>query len=144
MKHRSLSNIERLVERWQPRLGLGHWHIEVRRTVNPFDDESTAMEIEQHPNAHRAAIRVADWLLDGGEDRLDIIDEIDADFVEKTVVHELLHLHFRDLRQVWDEFCEEEVAGQTKAVLQQASTRAEEGAVDMLARALVRAFADLS
>lgn len=131
----TLEALSDLVDRWQPRLGLGHWSIELRE-ADPLDNEDAILEVHRHRDAHRAVIYAAPWLLDGDRPSHHI-ETIDDAYVERAVVHELCHLLFRDLRYLVQDVLADELAGAAKATLDTALDRHEEATVDLLARGLV-------
>lgn len=132
---KSVADIEKLVKRWRKRLGLTHWTVTVKSS-GPLENESAILEVHRHDDAHRAVIFVAPWLISG--EPFDADEEIDDRYVEQAVVHELCHLHFRDVVfPIRDDV--EELFGQvTHALVMRQLSRAEEGAVDLMANALVK------
>jgi hypothetical protein len=76
-----------IVEHWQHRLDLGHWRI----TVDPsetIDDAEANAEIRIEEDTDFASI-----VLSGG------FATWSRDWANKVVVHELLHVAFRDLEE---------------------------------------------
>ncbi len=81
--------IESLFREWQTRLKLNHWNIRVMwQTVWAAPNDPIA---ESEP----------DSMYDYAKVRLDTeLEHRTRDFVEKTLIHELLHLHDRDRSNV--------------------------------------------
>lgn len=82
--------IEKILEEWKAKLNLNHWLIE-------FDYKSPCTESYVDAESHylldydKATIRLnPDWAV------------WDQKHTEQIVVHELLHLHFRDLTNTVD------------------------------------------
>lgn len=127
---------------WSERLGLQNWRIALR--VGGLDDESSSMEVARSTTYERAVIHVAPWLLGLApvpEDALFGEDARRDEWVEASLVHELLHLYTRDIRAVVrDDLCGQ-LSRDAYALAEAAIARAEEQCVDRLAEALVRAFA---
>ena len=67
-------------------------------------------------------------------------EDLTDDFIESSLVHELLHLHTRDMRAVVRDDLDGQVHRDVYAVLEASMGRAEEQCVDRLAEALVAAF----
>lgn len=61
---------------------------------------------------------------------------VGAAYLEQSVVHELCHLLFRDVRWLVRETLADEISGPMKSTLDLALDRHEEATVDLLARGL--------
>lgn len=79
--------LARVLAVWQQRLRLDHWRIEISWTETIADDEANA-EIRMEEDYDSAKIVLA-----GG------FAAWSAEWANKVVVHELLHLVFRDLEE---------------------------------------------
>jgi hypothetical protein len=77
--------IEGLVRAWAPRLGLSHWEIEIAwdETLLPSEMANVVTE-----SAYDGAFVTFNT---------DLVENRDAEYVEATVVHELVHIVMRDL-----------------------------------------------
>lgn len=131
-----------LLEVWKARLGLERWLVILE--VGGADDDSCYMETHRSTTYERAVIRVQPWLLGKGEapPRTMIRGAHLTDaFVESSLVHELLHLHTRDMRAIVRDDLDGQVHRDVYTVLEAGMARAEEQCVDRLAEALTRAFA---
>lgn len=136
-----LDTVEAMVETWAERLGLSHWSVHIRAGKTEVDTDSTVlMEIQRHENAHRAVLTVAQWLVDGDPPPEPLTEVLDWDFVEKTVVHELCHLLFRDIVFPIRDDTEEFMGQIAHEQLMRRIGFAEEQNVDLLSRSLVNAW----
>lgn len=122
-------NLERLVATWKPRLGLDGWRIAVEISADALEDSTSAAEVQPADYYRRARIIVAP----------DALERPHSTDLEELVVHELLHLATRDIRQTALEL-EEQVHPHVHQTHELAFQRALEGEVDRLAIALVAAF----
>lgn len=79
--------IEKLVYRWQRKLKLDHWEIEIKWSEAPTPGSyATTWRMNQYDRAEiYVSPEFTTWT---------------ADFAERTMVHELLHLVTRDLDRV--------------------------------------------
>lgn len=132
-----------LLATWQQRLGLGDWRIVLK--VGTVEDESAYMETQRSVSYQRAVIHCQPWLLNGDgnaapESVMIRGNDLSEDFVESSLVHELLHLHTRDMRAVVRDDLDGQVHRDVYSVLEASMARAEEQCVDRLAEALVRSF----
>lgn len=123
------SNLERLVARWKPRLGLDGWRIHVLISAAALEEEDSAAEVQPADHYRRARIVVAP----------DALDRPASTDLEELVVHELLHLATRDIRQTALEL-QGQVHRDAFAMYELAFERSLEGEIDRLAIALVAAF----
>lgn len=132
----NIQDIERLVLKWRPRLGLLHWEFRVR--VDDGDFEDGYMEIERHSDHHRAVIDIKPWIVGEADIPEWVVDDLhDAGFIERGVVHELAHCLFRDVRMHAAEALEPRLSPDVLETLRLGLNRDEERAVDDLATALV-------
>ena len=85
--------IERQVRKWQPRLGLNQWSIEVNEYPNEAAaDKDTALSIDWSPSYMTATLAFFPQTLVNSRK-----------WVEHTVVHEMLHLQFARLTDLVEE-----------------------------------------
>lgn len=127
---------------WQQRLGLLGWRIEM--TLGGCDDTTAYMEIEHSTFYERALIHVNPWLIGTGEIPQDVLmrEYLTNDFIEVSLVHELLHLHTRNLRAIVYHDLDGVVSREVHEQLKNTTRRADEQTVDRLAEALTKAFTD--
>lgn len=125
---------------WRERLGLGHWRLEL--IVGGVDEEDAYMQTHRSQTYERAQIYVQPWLVGQGEPNRDLLfaQNLEDDFIECSLVHELLHLHTRDMRAVVREDLAGAVLSDVYRQFENTMERAEEQCVGRLAEALVRAF----
>jgi len=136
------ARLRELFEVWRSRLGLEGWRVVLE--VGGVSDPTSYMECTRSPFYERAAIHVQPWMVEQGEAPGEVMfrgPHLTDDFVESSLVHELLHLHLRDLRAVVREDLDGQLHPDAFHHVERAAERAEEQAVDRLAEALVRAFA---
>lgn len=130
-----------LLEVWKKRLGLDGWRILLH--VGGVEAEHAYMETSRSVSYERGVIYCQPWLFGDGEAPKDVMirgDDLTDDFIESSLVHELLHLHTRDMRAVVREDLDGQVLRDVYTVLNAAMERAEEQCVDRISEALVRAF----
>lgn len=135
---------ERVVRRWQKLLGLEHWSICVRVGVRDHGagaDDDVFARIYRHERYDDAVLEVAEWAV-GQDDPPDRIEAalLDDELVERKAVHELLHLTTRDMATVVEQDLDGYLHRDAADMLAKSWERAEERAVDGLARHLVRNF----
>lgn len=136
----TFDDLSQLLTLWQRRLGLVDWRIVM--LLGGCEDESAYMEVEHSTCYERAVIHVNPWLVGEGEIPKDVLmrDALTDDFIESSLVHELLHLHTRNLRViVRDDLCDI-VSRDVHEQVKNAMSRADEQLVDRLAEALTKAF----
>jgi hypothetical protein len=129
-----------LVSTWQQRLGLDQWRIAVRFRDDHIDDDC-AMRIHRHQRYDDAVLEVQPWVVGDGEPP-DVLERefVGDDLVERKVVHELLHLHSRDMANIIEDDLDGYLHRDAKDLLDKSFLRAEERFVDGLAAALIRAW----
>jgi hypothetical protein len=128
---------------WQRRLGLGEWRLLLK--IGGVEDATAYMETHRSALYQRAVIYVQPWIVGLGEMPEGVLvrgGDVTADFIESSLVHELLHLHTRDMRAVVRDDLEERVSSDIYHLAEAAMRRAEEQCVDRLAEALVHAFSE--
>lgn len=133
--------LRELLTVWTKRLGLDDWRILLH--VGGCEEKSCYMETSRSVSYERGVIYCQPWLFGDGEAPEDVMirgADLTDDFVESSLVHELLHLHTRDVRAIVREDLDGQVHRDVYTVLNAAMERAEEQCVDRLAEALVRAF----
>jgi hypothetical protein len=110
-------------------LGLGHWRTEVSIVEEPHGQGGSSAAAVQQSNAYDTAeIQFAQWA----------IDQQEPDELDEIIVHELLHMAFRDL---WDAIVEPEYMF-GKPAWSAHYNRLDhemEGVVDRLSRSIVEA-----
>lgn len=136
----TFEHLEKLLDIWKPRLGLNTWRIVMN--LGGIADKSCYMEVEHSMYYERAVIHVNPWFVGIGPIPEDAImhQAITDDFVESSLVHELLHLHTRNLRVIVRDDLEDILSLDTYRQVNISMRRADEQMVDRLAEALVRAF----
>lgn len=134
----SQRQIEVIVKRWQPRLGLENWKIEVQVTPDgDMDNDDALFEIERHKEADRAIIHISESVTRGDYEATETIDEF---FIETAVVHEMCHCVVRDLTFVVRDDLEELHGQVVHELIMRNLHRHEEKLVENLATALVRSW----
>jgi hypothetical protein len=128
-----------LTSEWQSRLGLDQWLIDVR--FEEPEEETAAMECHRSSQYEQATLVIKPDLVDWEMPEGWFGPPLDDFFLEKSIVHELLHCLTRDIRYVEDTF-DGQLHRDVQSVIEQAYKRAEEQLVDKLAVALVRAWND--
>ena len=87
-----LPNLDTLLAKWQPRLGLMHWRVKIRWAKSgEMDDAGAHAEVQHSSRMLRADILIQypdDYAAQAG-----CLHHDDQD-IESSVVHELLHLVF--------------------------------------------------
>lgn len=130
--------LQELFTKWQARLGLGLWDIEMR--VEPCQEDHSYMEIKRSVSYNNAVISVAPWVLTGampeGVVNLTLTDER----IETKVVHELLHCSLARMRAIVQERLDGLLHRDVLAVIDETYGDAEENAIENLAQALVRSW----
>jgi hypothetical protein len=127
---------------WMDRLGLQNWRINMH-LVTELEEKDAYMEVHRSDAYERATIRVPRWLLDSRiapPDGVLMTDAITDEFIEVALVHELMHLYFRDLRRIISDDIYGILGREAYGILQSSADRAEEQAVDKLAESLVKSF----
>lgn len=129
-----------LLDTWKIRLGLSDWRINLIK--GGCEDEYVYMDVEHSIFYQRAEIRVNPWLLGEGEVPKDVLmrDSLTDDFIESSLVHELLHLHTRNLRSIVRNDLVGVLHRDLLEQLNHTMERADEQSVDKLAEALTKAF----
>jgi hypothetical protein len=145
--------LNELVGIWACRLGLDSWRIAVI-----FDDQISIGDrrvfarCERSEFFDRATIRIDRCALEDSAERLgDTIerDHVNTDtmgwdeYIEITIVHELLHMSLRNLVETGD-LVRDDITPQTKHVWDAAWRRAEEEVCERMAVALVESFGEES
>lgn len=131
-----------LLDVWKGRLALDRWLLVLE--VGACSDATAYMEVIRSTSYERAVIHVQPWLLGDGEPPEGVVirgEHLSDEFVEASLVHELLHLHTRDMCAIVRDDCDGLVHPDAYRQLDCAMGRAEEQCVDRLAVALVKAFA---
>lgn len=136
----TFEDLTKLLDIWKIRLGLSDWRIIL--TLGGCEDETAYMEVEHSITYQRAVIHINPWFIGVGEVPKDVLmrDFLTDDFVESSLVHELLHLHTRNLRIIIRNDLEGVVGRETYEQMKNSMGRADEQLVDQLAEALVKAF----
>lgn len=115
---------EAMVETWASRLRLNHWQIALDWDV-VLDPNDAWAEVKPSKHFDDATIRLASncatWT---------------QDFANRTIVHELLHLHFRDLEQAMESLADH-MAPATFDIWKDRAVHENEGMIDRMAALLV-------
>lgn len=129
-----------LLDIWKIRLGLSDWRIILIK--GGCEDEDAYMEVEHSIFYQRAVIHINPWFVGEGEVPKNILmrDLLTDDFIESSLVHELLHLHTRNLRSIVRNDLFGVLNRDLLEQLNRAMERADEQTVDKLAEALTKAF----
>lgn len=137
MTFKQLSN---LLSIWTPRLGLSDWRIVM--ILGECEDEDVYMEVEHSLYYERATIHVNPWLVGIGQIPKDVLmrESLTDDFIESSLVHELLHLLTRNTRAIVRNDLYGVLGRETHDMLKKGMERADEQMVDKLAEALTKAF----
>lgn len=135
---------------WQARLGLSHWQVAVIYSDEPITagDRRMFAKCERHEYFDRATIRFEKCVLDDNASGLP--DSIERDhinsgvvdweeYIEVTIVHELLHMSLRNLMEAGD-LVGSELGSAQRDVWNAAWIRAEEELCERTAIALVEAW----
>lgn len=133
-------DLSKLLVIWKSRLGIADWRILL--ILGGCEDETGYMEIEHSIYYERAIIHVNPWFVGQGDVPKDALmrEALTDDFIESSLVHELLHLYTRNIRAVVRQDLNGVVNRDLHEQLKNAMERADEQMVDKLAEALVRAF----
>lgn len=132
----SIDEAQTLVDLWAKRMGLNHWTIAVRLPQDRMDHDDAIFEVHRHENANRAIIYIAPWLVNGEFESE--LEEINAEFLDAAIIHELGHILFRDVVFVIKDDIEELMGQVAHELLMRTLSRTEERLVDQLAKALAR------
>lgn len=131
---------------WQGRLGLSGWHIAVIYSTDGLTvgDRRMFAKCERHEFFDKATFRFDPCVLNDDQDGLgDTIerDHINSgvldweEYIEVTIIHELLHMTMRSLMQV-NEMVREQIGASAGAIWDAAWIRAEEEFCERTAQAL--------
>lgn len=119
------ATVERLVKKWQAKLGLDHWEIGIDWDAQC--DQEAFMSITRMKSYDRATIEVSpDW----GK-------WSDAE-TEQRVVHELLHLVLREIDTIVFDHLDGHLSPAEHDIINSAYRHHSEGVVDRLATVLAR------
>lgn len=107
--------IKEMFAKWIPRLGLAWWDL----TINYYDDPAEIVRIfRDGDDGLVAACVTANWMY--AEASIDVnaplVESMDADKIERVVVHELMHILVNELREGELHHEERVVTGLTKAI----------------------------
>jgi hypothetical protein len=134
-----------LLSLWKPRLELTSWWIVLK--IGGIENNQSYMEVRRSPLHDRATIYVAEWLLNPDkeppEETVILKEDVDDSLIELFLVHELLHLHTRDMAAVVKYDLEGLVQQDVLDQIENSFARAEEKCIDTLARVLVRSYSNL-
>src|SRR4051812_4149529 len=134
------AQLRKRFEVWKVRLGLEKWNIEL--VVAPCDADAF-METDRSKYYDRARITVQPWMLGPNAKSPDsswVVQEINNEFVETSLVHELLHCCLMDLASVVNVDLEGFLHRDVDKQIYNSFHREEEKVVDRTAKALVQAF----
>lgn len=130
--------LRQLLNVWKTRLGLDHYKINL--VFGRCEDEYSYMEVQRSINYQRAKITVQPWMLGQGDPPKDLLQEINDEMIEESLVHELLHICTRDLTAIVRNDLDGMVHRDVYSMFENATCRADERVVDSLAVALCQAF----
>lgn len=131
------ARLRRLARLWAGRLGLSHLEIEL--VVEALDDDTKA-NADLSPNYDFARITFQPWMIGRGDPpERTLPGELADAGVEKTLVHELLHVALKPIRRVRAGF-EEQVHPDAWSLFENLVDGAEETVVDRVAVALTRSW----
>jgi hypothetical protein len=132
--------LQALFDLWQKRLGLETWDIQLKFDQTSDGKLETVMECCRSEHYDEATIVIQPYVLRGKvPDGVDTHRELTDKFIEKEVVHELLHCVTRDFCYCTTSF-EKWIPPVAIDAAQEVIERADEQMVDRLATALVRSF----
>lgn len=130
-----------LLEKWKPILGLSDWFILI--VYGKCDNINSYMQVQRMTDYKRAKITIPPWLIGEGDIPAKILlkpHEVDENFWEQSLVHELLHIVVVPMSVIikddLDGYFHRDVYDQ----VEKAFDHAEERVVDDLAVALCKAF----
>ncbi len=122
---------------WKSRLGLDNWQIEM--SIGGCESDCSYAETHRSTTYENAHIYFQPWMLGKADVPADLIIKQVSDYdIEKTLVHELLHLHTRDMHGVTVDDTDGLLHRDVHEQLRNSFRRAEEQMVDRLAVALVK------
>lgn len=123
--------VRHLIDKWVPRLGLSDWQITV--TVQPTDPHEYA-HLGRMTDTYRAKITInADFYTQS---------QIDVPHLERTVVHELLHISMCHYASSVEDMIDNVVGGREGEALSRQYRTEEERFVDRMALALVKEWSN--
>lgn len=133
------ARLRRLARLWAGRLGLSHVEIEIE--VRALEEADNKAECDPSKNYRFAKITFQPWMVGQGQ-RPETVEasEVEDRWVEKTLVHELLHVSLTPFRKSWVAL-EEQIHPDAWALYEGQMRNAEEEVVDALAVAITAAFA---
>ena len=128
---------------WQGRLGLAEWDIRV--TFERIKPDTITMQIHRSVNYQRATIKVQPWVVTGKPPKewQTGLGRVRKRDVEECVVHELLHAVIGP-GWIWANLLDGHLDPTVLSMVTGTYDLIEEGYVDMLAVALVRAWPKVS
>jgi hypothetical protein len=134
-------DIAECVELWQQRLHLTEWEIQI--DFDSHCEESAAMDISKTWDYNIARLRLGPNWREWSQDNctLDDDDAIVHRSLDRLVVHELLHLLFREMDfATTQRMLEDHLHRDVEAVADKAYEHAQENVIECLARVLVDAY----
>lgn len=135
-----LNDIHQIIGKWQKRLGLLNWEIDIKIDDGTMDHADSYCEIHRHDTAHKAYIYIRKWLISLEDIPGWVLDDINDVFIERIVVHEICHILFRDLNALAKEYLSMSLNSSAYDVAEHALQLSEEKTVDDLAKALVTSW----
>lgn len=131
--------IRHLFTFWQQRLGLAEWRIRI--DFEAIDPDTYTMQIHRSEQYQRATVKVQPWVLTNSPPKdwqagIGSISDLD---IEESIVHELLHAAIGPL-WIWRKMLRPECHTDAIDTAERAYDHLEEGLVDKLAVALVKAW----
>lgn len=143
MAHDPRTHIQELVDKWQARLNMEHWRIAVvlKEDVE-HHGRKVFMAMRRSEFYDRGTLEISACALEARllpdcieKDLYETSAVTHEEFLEESIVHELLHLQFRDLMETGD-LIREQLAPHVADVWDGAWRRAEEATVERMAIAL--------
>lgn len=136
----TFEDLSKLLDVWKPRLGLSDWRLILM--LGGCEDETAYMELEHSIYYQRAVIRVNPWFIGIGNVPKDVLmrDSLTDDFIESSLVHELLHLYTRNLRDIVRSDLYGVLNRDLHEQIKNSMERVDEMMIDKLAEALTKAF----
>lgn len=139
------------MRRWQDRLGLGRWRVEVlfkEDSEAGEENQVTIMSVSRSDYYEDAVLHIHPACVGEGpfpeSVEKELIEAMGGDafdrYLERKIIHELGHLLLRDIVEVAFGGMEERIGRDTFKIFEQAFKRAEESTVDDLAQALLTAW----
>jgi hypothetical protein len=123
------SQLQRRVERWATKLsplGLAHWEFEVEIvSEDEMDNDNSEAEVQPSTKYDSANVTF----------KRSFVESVDVEQLDKAIIHELLHLVFRDFEAIMD-LVTQELGVTSKELVEKQIDHEIEGVVERIARTL--------